>query len=89
MSITPGGGAWSCPVSFTTNDLDEDPVAWTITGTASGDGSSTPEITVTRSGTPVADGDGLRRGAGPPLAPRPRMGRSSSHSDQIFQRHHR
>lgn len=37
LGITPGAaGAWSFPVSFSTNDADEDPMAWTVSGNAAG-----------------------------------------------------
>lgn len=54
VSVTPtAAGSFSCTISITNDDPDENPYNWTISGTATG---PAPEMDVTRGATPVADG---------------------------------
>jgi hypothetical protein len=54
VRITPSGAtSWSCPITFTCNDPDEDPTNWTIQGTATLFGA---EIALSRGATAIADG---------------------------------
>ncbi len=55
VTVTPniGGGAWSVPIQFSTNDSNEDPYNWTISGTAIAIG---PEASLSRAGAAIADG---------------------------------
>ncbi|MBI5542243.1 MAG: right-handed parallel beta-helix repeat-containing protein, partial [Deltaproteobacteria bacterium] len=53
LAVTPtAAGAWSFAVSFATNDPDENPTAWTVSGTASS--FPEPDLSVTRGGALVA-----------------------------------
>ncbi|MEK7415030.1 MAG: Ig-like domain-containing protein, partial [Planctomycetota bacterium] len=55
VRVTPtAAGAWSCNVSSVTNDSNENPTNWTMSGTATA--AAAPEIALSRSGTAVADG---------------------------------
>lgn len=55
VQITPtAAGSWSAGLSVVTNDSDENPTNWTMSGTATA--PAAPEIAVTRGATPVADG---------------------------------
>ncbi|HAT09082.1 MAG TPA: hypothetical protein DCS97_00440 [Planctomycetes bacterium] len=54
VRITPSGTApWSCLISFTTNDTDENPTNWTAQGTAV---LAAPEIALSRGASAIADG---------------------------------
>jgi autotransporter-associated beta strand protein len=51
VRVTPTApGGWSFPLSLATNDADESPADWTVTG------STAPEAAVSRSGMTIADG---------------------------------
>lgn len=51
VRVTPTApGAWSFPLSLASDDADENPFAWTVSG------STAPEIGVARSGVAVSDG---------------------------------
>jgi hypothetical protein len=55
VTITPAvAGAWSCTISVPNNTAAKNPYNWTMSGTAA---AYAAEIAVTRSSTPVADGD--------------------------------
>jgi len=55
ISIKPtAAGAWSCNPSFTTNDADENPTNWALSGTAAN--APAPEVDVTRNGVSIVDG---------------------------------
>ena len=55
LTVTPtAAGTWSFPVSFATNDANENPTNWTVSGTATMSGTSGG----TSGGTPNADGGG-------------------------------
>lgn len=55
LSVTPtASGAWSFPVSFATDDADENPTDWTVSGTA--DPAPAPVIAVSRGGATIAHG---------------------------------
>lgn len=54
VSVTPNAaGAFSCTISITNDDANENPYTWTISGTAA---VAQPEMDVTRGVTPVANG---------------------------------
>lgn len=53
LQITPSAAAWSFTVSIATNDADENPMNWTVSGSA--DASLTVEVSMSRAGADVAD----------------------------------
>jgi hypothetical protein len=54
LQITPTlAGAWSFTVSLATDDANENPMNWTVAGSA--DASATVEVSMSRSGADVAD----------------------------------
>jgi len=53
VTVTPGTGSFSCTISITNNDPNENPYNWTISGTAI---ALAAEMDVARGATPVADG---------------------------------
>jgi len=53
LQITPSAAAWSFTVSIATNDANENPMNWTVSGTA--DASPTVEVSMSRAGADVAD----------------------------------
>lgn len=61
MTVTPTtGGAWSFDVSVASNDGDENPYNWTVSGTASTSTSAPgPEIAVSCEGSNIANGGSL------------------------------
>jgi len=54
VSITPTAASWSVALSSVTNDGNENPYNWTISGTASA--APAPEAEVTRGATAITDG---------------------------------
>jgi hypothetical protein len=54
ISVTPGGGPFTCNISIASNDPDENPYDYVISGVGSGGG--TPEIAIDGPAGPVADG---------------------------------
>ncbi len=54
IQVTPSATTWSVRVSLANNDGDESPYAWTIAS-----GATAPDISVSRTGTPVADGGSI------------------------------
>ena len=57
LNVTPtAAGAWSCVVSLSSTDSDENPVTWTVSGTASAVAvPAAPEVALERSGTAIAN----------------------------------
>ena len=53
LQITPNAAAWSFTVSMATNDANENPMNWTVSGSA--DASATVEVSMSRAGAEVAD----------------------------------
>ena len=54
LQFTPSAATWSFTVSLVTNDSDENPMNWTVSGNA--DASATVEVGMVRAGANVGDG---------------------------------